>query len=599
MKRKFQTVVVCLVCLSLNGFAQEPDKLWGQSAEAKDNEKVRWFKEAKFGLFVHWGLFSQHAGIYNDKKYYGISEWVQRRGHIPATEYAKLANEFNPTQFNADEWVSIAKASGVKYIVITAKHHEGFAMYDSKVSDFDIVDATPYKKDPMKELAAACKKAGIRLGFYYSQFQDWHEPDGGGNDWDFVESKKNLKSYYQNKSIPQIKELLTNYGNLGIIWFDTPGDMTRQESVEFMKEVQRLQPNCLVSSRVGNGLGDFKDYGDGEVPAGFVKGAWEAIFTHNDSWGYSAFDNNFKTSKELIQLLATVASKGGNLMMNIGPSGNGKIPYYSEKYFKETGNWLKRNGESIYGTSYSPIKPQPWGVMTHKPGKLYLHILNKPRNGKILVPGFTAKAIGTALLSNKKMLTFSQNGNDVWVNLPIQVTGDNDIVVVLNYKGELQETHSTISETISNQFDKTELLPDFAGMKGNTKTKSLTSAHYFGDWKHNPVVYNQRKPDDVVSYRLRFTEVGDYKITLRYAADSTSENAEGTLEIASEKTVADYPFRVLLTGERDAWKPVLFIDQPIAIIKIADVGEYELRIRPSQSDKELFLLKSIVIEPVK
>ncbi|MGN7720209.1 alpha-L-fucosidase [Chitinophaga sp. 22620] len=588
-----------LLSAGIPSFAQQPDQLWGQNAEAGKSEKTRWFTEAKFGLFLHWGPYSHFAGDIRGKRYYGITEWIMNRDKTPAAEYARLAAGFNPAEFDAEEWVRIAKASGVKYIVLTAKHHDGFAMWDSKVSDFDIVDATPYKKDPVKALAAACKKEGIKLGFYYSQFQDWHEPNGGGNSWDFDPKKKDYAAYYRGKSLPQITELLSNYGELGIIWFDTPGNMNKEESAAFLEKVHQLQPDCLVSSRVGNGLGDFKDFGDGEVPAGVVKGAWEAIFTHNDSWGYSAFDQNFKTPQEIIRLLAEVASKGGNLMMNIGPMGNGKLPVLSEKYFRATGDWLKQNGEAVYGTGYSPIAPQPWGVMTNKPGKLYLHIFHRPHDGKLLVPDFSAKASKAYLLAGKKPLTLRQQGKDVTVHLPAALPDGRNTVVVLEYSGELQEQAGT-PLIASMQYEQLSLPAQGAKLNGNAQTKSLTHSYYFGDWKHAMCIVNQQTTADSISYKLRFTEPGDYKVVLQYAADTANERREGLLELRPASQAAQsYPFQVLLTGKHDTHKPLLFIDQAVAVITVPAPGEWTLQVRPAKDGKELFRLKQVLLEPLK
>ncbi len=600
LQGKKTAVLACgLLFGSLTGIAQQPDQLWGKSAEAGTSEKTKWFREAKFGLFLHWGPYAHFAGEIRGKRYYGISEWIMNRDKTPAAEYARLAADFNPTEFNAEEWVDIARAAGVKYIVLTAKHHDGFAMFDSKVSDFTIVKATPYKKDPIKALAAACKKAGIKLGFYYSQFQDWHEPNGGGNGWDFDNKKKDYSAYYRGKSLPQITELLSNYGDLGIIWFDTPGNMSKEESGAFLEKVHQLQPDCLVSSRVGNGLGDFKDFGDGEVPPGIVKGAWEAIFTHNDSWGYSAFDQNFKSPKEIIRLLADVASKGGNLMMNIGPMGNGKFPAQSEKYFRTTGEWLKQNGEGIYQTSYAPIPPQPWGVMTHKPGKLYLHVFDRPHNGKLLIPAFTAKAVKAYTLAGKKALPVQQQGKDVWISLPAVLPDERNTVITVEYNGALEEQNA-VPMVVSAQYERTILPAQSAVLNGNAQTKKMTHSYYFGDWKHAVCIGNLQDPADVISYRLRFTDPGDYKVYLNYTADSTNAGREGVLELGpAAKEAKQYPFQVLFTGRHDTHKPLLFLDQAMAVISVATPGEWTLKLRPLKSGGELFKLQQIVVEPVR
>lgn len=300
---------------------------------------VEWFRDAKFGMFIHWGMSSELGGIWDGERYYGITEWLMRRGEIMSADYMRAAAEFNPVDFDAAEWIATAKAAGARYIVITSKHHDGFAMFDSAVNDFDIVDATPFGRDPLRELVDAAHEADIKIGFYYSQFQDWTEPDAGGNEWEFNADDKEFSRYFEAKAKPQLEELLTNYGPIDIIWFDTPGSMSKEEAVALKAWVKELQPNCLVSDRVGHDLGDYKGYGDGEIPAIPQSGRpWEAIFTHNDSWGYSHFDNNFKSTSEVLHMLVTVAGKGGNLMLNIGPDGKGNFPPESARVFGEVGS---------------------------------------------------------------------------------------------------------------------------------------------------------------------------------------------------------------------------------------------------------------------
>ncbi|HEX5554184.1 MAG TPA: alpha-L-fucosidase, partial [Chitinophagaceae bacterium] len=403
MHRRNRLLIVIPILLSLSSvtYGQVPVK-----NIQKKGPDLTWFRNAKFGMFIHWGLYSELAGRWKGHDYFGSGEWIMNRAKIPAAEYAAQAKKFNPVDFNATGWAQIAKASGIRYMVITAKHHEGFAMFDSKVSRFNIVDATPYKKDPMKVLSAACRKAGIKFGFYYSQFLDWHEPNGGGNNWDFKKKDKNYQEYYHRKAIPQLKELLTGYGPLGIVWFDMPGGLDKEQTLQMIDSLRLLQPDCLFSSRVGHGLGDYRDFGDSEVPTVPVKEAWEAIFTDNDTWGYIAKDKNFKSSEDIIHLLANVASKGGNLMLNVGPDGKGRFPPDEVKYLLKTGNWLKKYGESIYGTTYGLIPPQPWGVTTSKPGKLYLHIFQAPNDGMLHVPFITATVTHVRLLGTDEQLSW-------------------------------------------------------------------------------------------------------------------------------------------------------------------------------------------------
>ncbi len=264
-------------------------------------ERLKWWTDARFGMFIHWGIYSVPAGQWNGAPVSGLGEWIMFRGRIPVHDYEKLASQFNPVKFNADEWVAIAKNAGMKYITITSKHHDGFAMYGSKVSKYNIVDATPYHHDVIKDLAAACQRAGLKLCFYYSQTQDWHEPDGIGNTWDFPDdAKKNFQSYYDQKVIPQVRELLTNYGPIGLIWFDTPRNITKQQSKQLADLVHELQPNCLVSGRVGNEMGDYDSAGDNQISVGTVKRPWETPVTMNDTWGFRKDDDHWKSTAVLI-----------------------------------------------------------------------------------------------------------------------------------------------------------------------------------------------------------------------------------------------------------------------------------------------------------
>ncbi len=232
----------------------------------------KWWREARFGMFIHWGLYAVPAGIWRGKDIPGIGEWIMHRAQIPVKEYEKLAGRFNPTGFNAEEWAQLAKDAGMKYLVITSKHHDGFAMFASKADPYNIVSATPYKKDPMKDLARACRKRGIRLCFYYSQDQDWHEPEATGNTWDWPKkTKRGFAEYLEAKVKPQLTELLTKYGPLGLIWFDTSRQITRAQSLDLKRFVHKLQPDCLVSGRVGNDVGDYGSMGDNQIPSGRVK----------------------------------------------------------------------------------------------------------------------------------------------------------------------------------------------------------------------------------------------------------------------------------------------------------------------------------------
>lgn len=348
-----------------------------------NENSVKWFREAKFGMFIHWGIYSLlEAG-----------EWVMYSRQIPVKEYEKLTAKFNPVKFNADEWVSVAKAAGMKYIVITAKHHDGFSMFKTSVSDFNIIDATPFGRDPMKELCEACRREGIKLGFYYSHVREWRHPmaqsfetqgrpnaiGNYGNFWDYPdENKKDLQKYIDEFDMPQLKELLTQYGDIITIWFDTPS-MIRPDQGEQLRDcVHSIQPACLVNSRLSNEIEtDYVTMGDCEVPASGLDIAWDTPMTSSRSWGYSANDV-YRPAGEFIRELSEIASKGGNYLLNIGPDSQGVMPPQACAEFRKVGKWLDINGEAIYGTSPAGLSYRPkWGCATKNGQYLYLIVFDE------------------------------------------------------------------------------------------------------------------------------------------------------------------------------------------------------------------------------
>ena len=362
---------------------------------AQDDRMV-WWREARFGMFIHWGLYAIPAGLWKGRCVPGLGEWIMHKARIPVKEYERLAERFNPVKFNAREWALIAKEAGMKYMVVTAKHHDGFCMFDTKYTDYNIVRATPFKRDPLKELAEACREEGIKFGFYYSQTLDWHHPDGMGNDWDYNLSKQNFTKYLREYVKPQLEELLTNYGPIALIWFDitTPTPELARELRDF---VRRLSPDTIISGRIGGslrisgtpsrGLGDYITMGDNQIPEAKIEDDWEVPMTLNDTWGFKSYDHNWKSPGKVIQMLVDIVSKGGNLLLNVGPTAEGEIPKPSVDILLEVGKWLKANGESIYGAGAAPFNTPsdaPYRC-TYKPRKLYIHILGWPWDGKLRI----------------------------------------------------------------------------------------------------------------------------------------------------------------------------------------------------------------------
>lgn len=347
MMRKFRyiccTVLLCTFVISL------------ASGQATVPGHMKWWTNARFGLFLHWGLYSQTAGDWDGHVAKG-GEHFMLWERIPLTTYAKIADDFNPVKFSAEKWVLAAKGAGMKYIVITSKHHDGFSMYNSASSDYNIVKNTPYGRDPMKALAAACKKYGLKLCFYYSLGRDWADPDvptyngDRSNLWDYPNEKaKNLDAYVERKVKPQLRELLTSYGEIGVIWFDTPELITRAQSESIKKLVKSIQSNCIVNDRIGNGFGEFAVSEQKILDSKNTK-PWEACITMSKNWSYNRHDTAWKSPELLVYNLVDIVSKGGNFLLNVGPRGDGTFPAAATANLAAVGKWMKLNGEAIYGT---------------------------------------------------------------------------------------------------------------------------------------------------------------------------------------------------------------------------------------------------------
>ncbi len=423
-----------------------------QSREAAQREaRMAWWRDAKFGMFIHWGVYSLPGGEWNGKTNH--AEWLQFTAKIPIAEYAKLAAGFNPEKFDAASWVTTAREAGMKYLVVTAKHHDGFAMFDSPSNPYNIVKATAFKRNPLKELAAECGKQGVKFCVYYSLGRDWHDPDvptgRAGSEKAFPgwrsnlldypdEDKKDFAKYFERKVKPQVRELLTQYGPIGILWFDTPERITKPQSEELLAMIRGIQPDCIVNVRIGNGLGDYGTP-EQEIPRAVGTKPWETCMTLNGKWGYNKADQNWKPADKLVRNLIDIVSKGGNYLLNVGPTGEGIIPQPSIDRLLRIGAWLKVNGEAIYGCGPTPfgvelghmsptekdksgrpvfVSGENWRATT-KPGRIYIHVFKWPADGRLELPAARSKIAKAYLLAERdRALKFSQTADGLSISLP-------------------------------------------------------------------------------------------------------------------------------------------------------------------------------------
>jgi len=415
--------------------------------------KMDWWKEARFGMFIHWGLYAIPAGEYKGEKTDRIGEWIMNSLQIPVKEYEQLAGKFNPVKFDAEEWVSIAKDAGMKYIVITSKHHDGFCLWDSDVTEYDIIDATPYGRDILKELSEACQNAGIRLCFYYS-IMDWHhphaqaiwEPNYNKGREDTVRNPE-FPNYFENYLKPQVKELVTKYGDIGVMWFD--GEWIPAYTSEMGKElydyIMDLDSDMIINNRVDKGrqgmagfnkAGNFAgDFGtpEQEVPDMGLEGVdWESCMTMNDTWGYKHFDDNWKSTETLLEHLIDIVSKGGNFLLNVGPTAEGLIPEPSVERLRQIGAWMDINGASIYGAKASPFERPAWGRYTSKGDKIYAHIFDWPEDGMLMLNNELADITKAYLLADESQsaLKIDKQDGQIMVEL-LEVPDELASVLVL------------------------------------------------------------------------------------------------------------------------------------------------------------------------
>jgi alpha-L-fucosidase len=585
--------------------AERPELDWWRRSQATREERLGWWREARFGMFMHWGAYSHLAGVWDDEPVRGYAEHIQRIRKISMAEYrARAVGAFNPTQFDADAWVRTLKAAGMGYLIITAKHHDGFAMYDSEVSDYNVVKATPWHHDPMRDLKAACDRHGVKFGFYYSHAFDWGDAEAPGNDWEYDNPGgdrrlhggerwweaepariERARRYVDRKAIPQIRELIRKY-DPAILWFDTPHKLPPEETLRILQAAREAKPSLVVNSRVcqpvpgprlATGFGDYLSTTD--KPAEFPPrpGDWEAIPTTNESYGYHRMDGAYKPPSHFIRLLVKAAARGGNVLLNVGPRGDGEIDDKDLAILRAIGGWMEVNAESIRGTSATPLPVQAWGESTRKGNTLYLHVFDWPTSRTLEVGGLHAKVATAHLLGDPRVLrTRQSNPTTVAVELPAARPDSIDSVVALEIDGPLEvDPHRLLSADVPAD--------TLRAFDGKLDGHGLA----FGSGKPRDAwVRGWSDPHATVRWPVALNASASFDVYLSYDADQAS--AGGAYQVTlGGRTLAG-------TVQKSGGEPVLLGRTSL------DPGTFDVVVAATAiKGSELMRLRGLVLRPVR
>jgi len=516
-----------------------PESAWWRDSMKTHDERMEWWREARFGMFMHWGVYSSLGNEYKGRKGGTYAEHIMRILKIPIAEYrAEVAGHFFPSNFNADAWISLASQAGMGYLVITAKHHDGFAMWPTKVNDYNVMDATPWHHDPMNDLRAACRKYGVKFGFYYSAAMDWGHSNAPGNNWELHNPSSNnwwetqpafearAGKYVDQKAIPQLLELIKNY-DPDIFWFDVPSHLPPADNYRIMRAVRQASPRVVINGRLLRGWGDYDSTTD--RPAEFPPhaGDWEGIPTTDESYGWSKFDNSHKPPSHFIQLLAKAAARGGNILMNVGPMGDGNIDPKDVAILKGIGDWWRVNGDSIRGTTRTPLAVQAWGESTRKGSTLYLHVFNWPANGQLVVGGLKSEVNHAYLLADEPrqppashVLRLARlNPLDVGITVPPTAPDKADSVVVLQCEGDIvTDTNLLLQPAVA--------VNTLRAFDGELRGRGLR----FGPGKKTDAyVENWRQTNELVAWPARLAAPASFDVGVLY--DAPAGSAGGTFAV--------------------------------------------------------------------
>ena len=546
---------------------------FGSFAADSQDKKMKWWDDAKFGMFIHWGLYSQCEGYWKEKPVSGIGEWILKIGEIPVADYKELTKTFNAEKVDVESWIKLAKQAGMKYVVITAKHHDGFALFDSKANDFNVVKATPYGQDIIKQFVEACNKHDLKVGFYYSQYQDWTFPGAAGNNWEpgYKLQGDSFEKYMREKALPQVKELLTQYGKIDMIWYDTPMKMTKAQSAAFLNLSRELQPDIIVSGRIGNELGDYTQMEDNNLPSIRQDYRWEVPVTMNHTWAYKRDDHHWKSTAYILWQLTQSVSMGGNYLLNIGPKGNGSVPQASVERLTQVGEWMKIHREVIQDASSSPYKNKfSWGNITQRPGRLYLNVMDWPKE-QLALFGLKNKINKISLLKDGTELSFSIDGDYLLIDTPDQAPDAFMSVIAIDYEGTIE-----VDDSLAQEY-KSSISLEAASAKNTTNSRI-----HFG------ATNRLFKPGGKLSWDFKITHPGKYKlqvITTGYKRMAWPEKPaiwEGDHEVLIDFNQQKFKAKLKKDSEEAAPRDMYntFKVSEMGEVDITKAGDFVLDIKP-------------------
>jgi len=549
--------------------------------------RTKWWREAKFGMFIHWGLYAVPADATNLKGEKVIAEWYLSNKQMQVTEYEKFAPQFNPVQFNARDWVRMAKQAGMKYIVITSKHHDGFCLFDSKLTDYTITKASPFKRDPIKELATECKRHGIRFCFYHS-IMDWHHPDYlPRRPWDTRPTTGADLNRYIDYMKGQLRELLTNYGSIGVLWFDGGWEHNAQElrSEEVVAMIRSLQPDIIINDRIQ--LPEDHSTPEQYIPARALPQGrlWETCMTMNDTWGYAKNDDNWKSTADLVRKLIDIAHKGGNFLLNVGPTAEGEFPPETIERLHEIGEWMKVNGTSIYGTTQSPFLRLPFnGRCTAKGSRLYLHLFERPA-GALQLQGLQTKVRAARALNTNEKLEFRQTGSGDEATLTLSLPARFDPLATV-IELQLAGKPNVLSIPLIRHADAQGV---FHLQAADAEMHGVSLQYETGGGKDNIGFWTRQ--EDYVTWMLHLPAAGRYQAEINFACPPENAGTTYTLGVENGERLNG---TVRATGSWTA-----FQTEPLGELNLpAGRVVFSVRIRNIPRGAAMNL-KSITLLPVK